>query len=111
MKEAGELVRRIKYQLEPENRSGIGLHLDTAAMHGAKDDPEKLASAVRDYDVRGVDVSAPGLARLSLAHYAAALRDANYQGWMSLEMGGPLAPDVIRQEIDYIREQCGLHGN
>ncbi len=37
-----------------------------------------------------------------------ALRSVSYQGWLSLEMRGPLNPDVIEKEIQYIKKQCGL---
>lgn len=109
LKQARKLADRI-------NHPGFGIHPDTAAMHGAGDMPEDLASLIRNRrdSVRGIDASAPDLARLSSAldipqgKYVDALRSVSYQGWLSLEMKGPLNPDVIEKEIQYIKKQCGL---
>lgn len=109
LNQARELADRI-------NHPGFGIHPDTAAMHGAEDVPSDLASLVRDHrdGVRGIDASAPELKQLSLApevpqgSYVGALREANYNGWVSIEMKGPLNPDVIEKEIQYIKKQCGL---
>lgn len=109
LKQARELADRIDHP-------GFGIHPDTAAMFGAGDTPEDLASLVRDHRdrVRGIDASAPDLARLSSAldvpqgKHVDALRSVSYQGWLSLEMKGPLNPDVIEKEIQYIKKQCGL---
>ncbi len=109
LKQARELADRIDHP-------GFGIHPDTAAMFGAGDTPEDLVSLVRDHRdrVRGIDASAPDLARLSSAldipqgKYVDALRSVSYQGWLSLEMKGPLNPDVIEKEIKYIKERCGL---
>ena len=109
LKQARELADRIDHP-------GFGIHPDTAAMFGAGDTPEDLASLVRDHRdrVRGIDASAPDLARLSSAldvpqgKHVDALRGVSYQGWLSLEMKGPLNPDVIEKEIQYIKKQCGL---
>mgnify|MGYP000976485123 CR=1 FL=1 len=109
LKQARELANRIDHP-------GFGIHPDTAAMHGAGDMPGDLASLVRDHrdSVRGIDASAPELKRLSLAPeipqggYMDALREANYDGWVSIEMRGPLSPGVIEEEVKYIKERCGL---
>lgn len=109
LNQARELADRI-------NHPGFGIHPDTAAMFGAEDTPEDLASLIRDHrdSVRGIDASAPDLARLSSVldipqgKYMDALRSTDYQGWLSLEMRGPLSPDVIEKEIKYIKKQCGL---
>lgn len=109
LEQAGELTDRI-------NHPGFGIHPDTAAMFGAEDTPEDLASLIRNHrdSVRGIDASAPDLDQLSLAPevpqgaYMDALRGANYDGWVSIEMRGPLNPDVIEKEIRYIKERCGL---
>ena len=114
--QAEDLTCHIADGLELENRLGFGIHPDTAAMHGAEDMPEDLASLIRNRrdSVRGIDASAPDLARLSSAldipqgKYVDALRSVSYQGWLSLEMKGPLNPDVIEKEIQYIKKQCGL---
>lgn len=114
--QAEDLTCRIADGLEPENRLGFGIHPDTAAMFGAGDTPGDLASLIRNHrdSVRGIDASAPELKRLSLAPevpqggYMDALRSTDYQGWLSLEMRGPLSPDVIKKEIKYIKKQCGL---
>lgn len=109
LNQARELANRIDHP-------GFGIHPDTAAMFGAGDTPEDLALLARDHrdSVRGIDASAPDLNRPSLApevpqgSYVGALREANYNGWVSIEMKGPLNPDVIEKEIRYIKEQCGL---
>lgn len=109
LKQARELADRI-------NHPGFGIHPDTAAMFGAGDTPEDLALLARDHrdSVRGIDASAPELKRLSVApevpqgSYVGALREANYNGWVSIEMKGPLNLDVIEKEIQYIKKQCGL---
>lgn len=98
------------------NHPGFGIHPDTAAMHGAGDMPEDLASLIRNRrdSVRGIDASAPELKRLSLAPevpqggYMDALRGANYDGWVSIEMRGPLNPKVLKEEIEIFKKQCGL---
>ena len=109
LEQAGELTDRI-------NHPGFGIHPDTAAMHGAGDMPEDLASLIRNHrdNVRGIDASAPELKRLSLAPevpqggYMDALREANYDGWVSIEMRGPLNPKVLKEEIEIFKKQCGL---
>lgn len=114
--QAEDLTCRIADGLETENRLGFGIHPDTAAMHGAGDMPEDLASLVRDHRdrVRGIDASAPELKRLSVAPevpqggYMDALRGANYDGWVSIEMRGPLSPEVLKEEIEIFKKQCGL---
>ena len=85
-------------------------------MHGAGDTPGDLASLARDHrdSVRGIDASAPDLARLSSAlevpqgGYMDALREANYDSWVSIEMRGPLNPKVLKEEIEIFKKQCGL---
>lgn len=109
LEQAGELADRI-------NHPGFGIHPDTAAMHGAGDMPEDLASLIHNHrdSVRGIDASAPELKRLSLAPevpqggYMDALRGANYDGWVSIEMRGPLNPKVLKEEIEIFKKQCGL---
>ena len=109
LEQAGELTDRI-------NHPGFGIHPDTAAMFGAEDTPEDLASLIRNHrdSVRGIDASAPELKRLSLAPevpqggYMDALREANYDGWVSIEMRGPLNPKVLKEEIEIFKKQCGL---
>ena len=109
LEQAGELTDRI-------NHPGFGIHPDTAAMFGAEDMPEDLASLIRNHrdSVRGIDASAPELKRLSLAPevpqggYMDALREANYDGWVSIEMRGPLNPKVLKEEIEIFKKQCGL---
>lgn len=109
LNQARELANRIDHP-------GFGIHPDTAAMFGAGDTPGDLASLVRDHrdSVRGIDASAPELKRLSVAPevpqgaYMDALRGANYDGWVSIEMRGPLDPDVIEKQIKYVKERCGL---
>ena len=37
-----------------------------------------------------------------------ALREAKYDGWVSIEMRGPLSPKVLKEEIKIFKEQGGL---
>ena len=109
LNQARELANRIDHP-------GFGIHPDTAAMFGAGDTPGDLASLIRDHrdSVRGIDASAPELKRLSVAPevpqgaYMDALRGANYDGWVSIEMRGPLNPKVLKEEIEIFKKQCGL---
>ena len=109
LKQARKLADRIDHP-------GFGIHPDTAAMYGAGDMPEDLASLIHNHrdSVRGIDASAPELKRLSLAPevlqggYMDALREANYDGWVSIEMRGPLNPKVLKEEIKIFKKQCGL---
>ena len=109
LKQARKLADRIDHP-------GFGIHPDTAAMYGAGDMPEDLASLIRNHrdNVRGIDASAPELKRLSLAPevlqggYMDALREANYDGWVSIEMRGPLNPKVLKEETEIFKKQCGL---
>ena len=109
LKQARELANRIDHP-------GFGIHPDTAAMHGAGDTPGDLASLIHNHrdGVRGIDASAPELKRLSVAPevpqggYMDALRGANYDGWVSIEMRGPLSPEVLKEEIEIFKKQCGL---
>ena len=109
LEQARELTDRI-------NHPGFGIHPDTAAMHGAGDMPEDLASLIhnRRDSVRGIDASAPELKRLSVAPevtqggYMDALRGVNYDGWVSIERRGPLNPKVLKEEIEIFKKQCGL---
>lgn len=109
LKQARKLADRIDHP-------GFGIHPDTAAMYGAGDMPEDLASLIHNHrdSVRGIDASAPELKRLSLAPevpqggYMDALREANYDGWVSIEMRGPLNPKVLKEETEIFKKQCGL---
>lgn len=109
LKQARELANRIDHP-------GFGIHPDTAAMHGAGDTPGDLALLIHNHrdGVRGIDASAPELKRLSVAPevpqggYMDALRGANYDGWVSIEMRGPLSPEVLKEEIEIFKKQCGL---
>ena len=109
LEQARELANRIDHP-------GFGIHPDTAAMYGAGDAPGDLASLIHNHrdSVRGIDASAPELKRLSLAPevpqggYMDALRGANYDGWVSIEMRGPLNPKVLKEEIEIFKKQCGL---
>ncbi len=109
LEQARELANRIDHP-------GFGIHPDAAAMYGAGDAPGDLASLIHNHrdSVRGIDASAPELKRLSLAPevpqggYMDALRGANYDGWVSIEMRGPLNPKVLKEEIEIFKKQCGL---
>ena len=100
--------------VEQVGHPGFALHLDSAAMAGAQDEPTHLASAARYYGMRSFDISAPELARPSLAaevphkDYATALKNVGYDGWVSIEMRGPQELDSIRQEIAFAQEQYDL---
>lgn len=100
--------------VERVDHPGFALHLDSAAMAGAQDDPTHLLAAAHHYGMRSFDISAPELARPSLTSgiphedYAAALKKAEYDGWVSIEMRGPQSLDNIGQEIHYAQDQYGF---
>lgn len=99
--EAAELVARVAHP-------GIVLHLDTACTAMAGDDPIAAAAAANPAHFH---VSAPNLAPVdetsAIDHraIAAALRQAGYQGWVSLEMRRPDPPlPAITRAIAHLRD-------
>lgn len=98
-----ELVSRV-------NSPGFGLHLDVAGMHLAGESiQEAINNAGRK--LRHLHVSEPDLQDFTSpicnhAQAARALRDINYDGWVSIEMrksGQPLKS--VRRACEYVMEQ------
>lgn len=90
---------------------GFGLHLDTAAMSLVGDPP---AASIRDAGgrCRHFHVSQPFLAEVcggTVPHheFAQALREADYQGWVSIEMGeakeSTAWPAAIERSLAFVR--------
>ena len=92
MTSAADAARLVRAVAHP----GVGLHLDTACMHLAGDDPRSLIETHADI-LRHVHVSEPFLGPFDSpvvdhAAIAAALRDIGYSGWVVLEMRATADP-------------------
>jgi sugar phosphate isomerase/epimerase len=95
---------------------GIGLHLDTACMQMAGDDPQRLIEQAEPW-LRHFHVSEPNLAPVGSApfphaSFARSLAKLPYDGWISIEMRTPepFSVDAIRQSVDFVREVYGGAG-
>ncbi|MEX1025333.1 MAG: sugar phosphate isomerase/epimerase [Planctomycetota bacterium] len=89
--EAKALVDRIDHP-------GFGLHLDAAALHLANEDAallRSMASEARHFHVSEPELAPVGAPTSPVPHasFAAALGDARYANWISIEMRQP-APDA-----------------
>jgi D-psicose/D-tagatose/L-ribulose 3-epimerase len=87
--EVREIVRRVSHP-------HVGIHLDTACIVLAGDDPAEAIKACAG-DIRHFHVSEPQLAGFSdsgLDHpaFGAALADSGYEGWISIEMRASTDP-------------------
>jgi D-psicose/D-tagatose/L-ribulose 3-epimerase len=104
--EAVELVRAV-------NHPGFRLHLDTACMTLAGDDPAVLIESVLPL-LRHFHVSEPHLAPVStgaVRHeaFASQLRRLRYPHWVSIEMreGAPSAIEAVRSAVRFTRDTYG----
>ena len=103
--DAARLVRAV-------NREGFRLHLDTACMHLAG---EQIPSAIREAaDILAhFHVSEPFLGsfdspQLDHALAAQALRDVDYQGWVSLEMRQTDSPvETVATAVCFLERTYG----
>jgi sugar phosphate isomerase/epimerase len=92
-------------------QEGFGLHLDTAAMHLAGDDPDCVRAA--GGRLRHFHVSAPHLHGVPgdgvpYAAFARALHDQRYPGWVSIEMAeAKLCPgwrEGLTRALGFVRD-------
>lgn len=74
--EAGELVRAV-------GSPGFGIHLDSLVLHLTG---EEIASPPRHFHATEVGFGVPGSGGVDHARYAAQLRDAGYDGVVSVEL-------------------------
>jgi sugar phosphate isomerase/epimerase len=97
--DVAELVARVHHP-------GVGVHLDTACIHLAGDDPVEAIAACAP-SLRHFHISEPELASLANpqidhARIGAALRASSYQGYISIEMRRQPDPAAsVAQAIDY----------
>jgi sugar phosphate isomerase/epimerase len=83
---------------------GFGLHLDSAAMTLAADEPSE-SIALAGQRCKHFHVSAPSLAEVGEgmvphAAFAEALRRRDYRGWVSIEMAEPKPFGTWRESIE-----------
>lgn len=97
--------------VEAVDHPGFRVHLDTAALHYAGDDP---AAAIPHALPRAAHVHAsePDLVPLGdgavdHAACAAALRSAGWDGWVSLEMRAPAEPSLLRRSLERLAHWYG----
>jgi D-psicose/D-tagatose/L-ribulose 3-epimerase len=105
-REAADLVQAVD---EP----GFGLHLDTGCIHLAGDDPAEAVRACQG-TIRHFHVSEPHLVDLgqpAIDHrrVGEALREADYQGWISIEMRR--ADDPLRGIAEAVRLVTACYGS
>jgi sugar phosphate isomerase/epimerase len=103
--EATALVRRI-------HRPGLGLHLDTACMFLAGDDPaDVLPRAVpwlRHFHVSEPQLGPVGGGGLDHGPAASAVRACGYDGWLSIEMraaGDDSEPARVEEAVRTVQEK------
>ena len=104
--QAARLVRAV-------DQPGIGLHLDTACLHLAGEDPAELIAENADI-LRHFHVSEPFLGTFDapvVDHAAAAqaLRRTGYSGWAVLEMRATATPlDDLRRAVAFLSATYGV---
>jgi D-psicose/D-tagatose/L-ribulose 3-epimerase len=87
------------------NRPGFRLHLDSACMTMAGDDPAEVIPAavplLAHFHVSEPHLAAIGEGGVDHARFAARLAAAGYRGWLSIEMRqpDPFDVNVIRQSV------------
>lgn len=101
--EAIELVRAVKHP-------GLRLHLDSACMTLAGDDPADVMPQAVDilahYHVSEPHLVMIGQGGVDHARFAAPLAESRYPGWLSIEMRQPEPFDVrqLMQAIDFVKK-------
>ncbi len=95
------------------NHPGIALHIDTACMYMAGDDPESLmkeaGALFRHFHVSERNLGLVGSTPFPHEQFARALKSVDYQGWISIEMRAPepFTIDAIRKVVRLVRETYG----
>lgn len=96
------------------NHAGFRLHLDSACMTMAGDEPERVipqvASQLRHYHISEPQLAPIGTGGVDHARFARALRAIGYAGWASIEMRTvePFQIDDLRRAIEHAKgDYCG----
>lgn len=92
---------------------GFGLHLDSACMHLAGDDAERMIAEHMDilchYHASEPNLSTFHKPECPHAKNSAALRKCGYKGYVSIEMlNRENRPEAISEAVDYVKE---IYGN
>jgi sugar phosphate isomerase/epimerase len=106
--EAAALVRAVDHP-------GLRLHLDTACMTIAGDDPATSIRAhidiIRHVHISELDLGPVGAGATAVDHaaFATALRAAGYRGAVSIEMRGaePFTPEPLERAVAFARQVYG----
>jgi D-psicose/D-tagatose/L-ribulose 3-epimerase len=98
------LVRRVALP-------GVGIHLDSAAMTLAREDPidtiPKVAASLRHFHISEPFLQPIGSGGVDHKAFARALAASGYAGWLSIEMRAQdnvRARDAVRDAVHYARE-------
>ena len=98
---------------EKINHPNFKLHLDVKAMSGSETDPladvnKASAKELYHYHANDPNLLGPGMGEVDHRPLIAALKEINYDGWLSVEVFDySPGPDVIaKKSIQYLR-QCG----
>lgn len=92
---------------------GVGLHLDTACMLMAGDNPEEIiprsAPFLRHFHVSQPSLSAVGASDFPHERFASALAKIPYDGWVSIEMRTPepFSVAVIERAVTTVQNVYG----
>ncbi len=100
--------------VEYVNRTGFGLHLDSAAITGAGEEPWlTIPRAHEAVGIQSFDASAPDLGMLTgdqtVEHWKMSngLWAAGYDGFVSIEMRGPLDDPKVEEQIRFAQSEYG----
>jgi D-psicose/D-tagatose/L-ribulose 3-epimerase len=92
---------------------GIALHIDTACMHMAGEQPEVIMKEAgplfRHFHVSERNLGVVGSTSFPHEQFARALESVDYQGWISIEMRAPepFSIDAIKHAVRLVRETYG----
>jgi sugar phosphate isomerase/epimerase len=110
--EVGTRIADFMRILELVDDERLKVNLDTSNPMESNDDPVELAKLVKSRIVhvhlsdRSADLQhqAAGEGVVDFVSILHILKEAGYDGWLSLEAGGRKGQDAIRQSLDFIRE-------